>query len=128
MFQIGELVKHKASGKHYEILMKDLRHEATGELMYAYREPSNLQATVWLRPKVEMEDGRFTPAPGPKVMPTASPTVVNQFGVVRVSRHGLHGSTTLMWFCRASLAHDHAAKEKWGAYGVIELFSRGEAI
>jgi hypothetical protein len=33
-----------------------------------------------------------------------------------------------MWFCRASLAHDHAAKEKWGAYGVIELFSRGEAI
>ena len=63
-FQTGAVVLHLKTGRRYQILMGPdvCRIEADRSPAYAYRLEDALadgDATVWVRPAAEMEDGRF---------------------------------------------------------------------
>lgn len=61
-FHPGDLLKHKKTGNIYVILdiPARVRIEATNTPAYMYRlEDASEDDRVWVRPKDEMEDGRF---------------------------------------------------------------------
>lgn len=55
------LVRHKKTRGLYRIFIDPsyAKIEATGEPAYGYCVEGDLQATLWIRPQSEMEDGRF---------------------------------------------------------------------
>jgi len=59
MFAPGDVVKHRKGG-HYRVIAKAL-DEATKMPVYVYRAFLNTtHFATWVRPRAEMEDGRFT--------------------------------------------------------------------
>lgn len=65
LFPRNARIRHR-KGSVYEVLLLPsdaLRVEATQELAYAYwaAEPEEgKERTIWIRPRTEVEDGRFT--------------------------------------------------------------------
>lgn len=61
MFPRMSLVRHKKTRGLYRIFMDPTyaRIEATNLGAYGYCAEGQLDATLWVRPRAEMEDGRF---------------------------------------------------------------------
>jgi hypothetical protein len=58
-FSPGQILKHLKTGGYYRILHL-AKIEASLEDVYVYEALSN--HTIWIRPQLEMQDGRFVPA------------------------------------------------------------------
>ena len=59
-FRKGQIVKHVKTNTDYivsDVPRKNIKLEHSNETFYAYQELKG--ATLWLRGKSEMEDGRF---------------------------------------------------------------------
>lgn len=59
-FKPGQKLQHVKTGGLYQIICL-AKIEATLEDAYVYQALSNM--TYWIRPKAEMQDGRFIPHP-----------------------------------------------------------------
>jgi len=60
-FKALDRVRHIKSGNIYRIVTtsKKCKIEATNESAYIYRLDKDPNGTFWVRPQIEMEDGRF---------------------------------------------------------------------
>lgn len=65
LFPRNARIRHQ-KGSVYEVILlpsDNVRVEATNELAYAYwpeKVKKGQERTIWIRPKTEVEDGRFT--------------------------------------------------------------------
>lgn len=65
-FRVGERLRHVKSGRIYRIvdLPTRMRIEATAAPAYSYCLADSPDITLWVRPQVELEDGRFVSVNG----------------------------------------------------------------
>lgn len=62
-FPVLTSVRHVKSGRVYLIVAVNCRIEKDDVPAYAYMEHHVPNATIWVRPQAEMEDGRFEVMP-----------------------------------------------------------------